>query len=213
MSLEQVRTFVSESIALDKRWEFINVLGGEPTLHPDFQAIIAALLHEYVDTSSPDTVVQITSNGHGAFVLRQLEQLPAHPRLIVNRDSFKDNERVPYFTPFNDAPIDDPAFAAADFRKGCWVTSYCGLGLNHLGYFACAVAGGIERLLGAGRGVRSLAEVDASIAETLDTYCRLCGNFKHYEQSRGDFVPRSEKDVCDGPVLSTTWTELYGRHG
>ena len=210
MTLEQVRAFVAESIALNKRWEFINVLGGEPTLHPDFQGIIDVLLREYVDASSPDTVVQITSNGYGAFVQRQLEELPVHPRLVVNRDSFKDSDRVPYFTPFNDAPADDPAFASADFRKGCWVTSYCGLGLNHLGYFACSVAGGIERLLGAGRGVRSLAEVDASIAETLDTYCRLCGNFKHYEQSRGDFVPRSEKDVCEAPVVSPTWRKLYG---
>jgi hypothetical protein len=113
--------------------------------------------------------------------------------------------------PFNDAPVDDPAFAGADYRKGCWVTSYCGIGLNHLGYFPCAVAGGIERILGTGLSVRSLAEVDASIAERLDTYCRLCGNFKHYARSRGDFTPRSEKDVCETPVISPSWAGLYAQ--
>jgi uncharacterized radical SAM superfamily Fe-S cluster-containing enzyme len=211
MSLDQVRAFAAESVGLGKRWDVINVLGGEPTLHPEFQQIVRILLDEYVDVASPDTTVQVTSNGHGTFVQGQLAGLPKHPRLLVNDESFKASPRVPYFTPFNDAPVDDPAFEDAEFSRGCWVTAYCGIGLNHLGYFACAVAGGIERVLGTGRGVQRLADVDLSIRDTLDKYCRLCGNFKHSAQSRGDFVPRSHKDACTDPVLSPTWRRLYDR--
>ena len=211
MSLAQVREFVAESIAIGRRWEVINVLGGEPTLHPEFHEIVQTLVRDYVDGFSPETVVQITSNGFGDTVQKRLAALPEHPRLVVNRESFKDTTRVPYFTPFNDAPIDDPSFAEAEYRKGCWVTSYCGIGLNHLGYFPCAVAGGIERVASLGRAVLSLTEVDQEIADALDTYCRLCGNFKHYEQSRGEFVPRSEKDVFEGPIVSISWKRLYER--
>ncbi|MCB9636517.1 MAG: radical SAM protein [Sandaracinus sp.] len=213
MSLAHIRQFVDESIATGRRWEFINVLGGEPTLHPNFQEIVETLLRDYVDAFSPETVVQVTSNGFGQTVQQRLGALPQHPRLVVNRESFKDTTRIPYFTPFNDAPIDDPSFAEAEYQKGCWVTSYCGIGLNHLGYFPCAVAGGIERVAALGRAVTSLAEVDEQIADALDTYCRLCGNFKHYAQSRGEFVPRSEKDVFDEPIVSISWKGLYERRG
>jgi MoaA/NifB/PqqE/SkfB family radical SAM enzyme len=104
MRLDQVQAFVDESIALGQRWEFINVLGGEPTLHPDFQEIVRVLLHDYVDAFSAETIVQVTSNGYGAVARRRLDELPAHPRLIVNRDSFKDDARVPHFTPVQRRP-------------------------------------------------------------------------------------------------------------
>ena len=211
MTLSQIRDFVAESIELGRRWEVINILGGEPTIHPDFLEIVTVLLRDYVDTFSPETRLQITSNGFGLKVRQRLDALPVHPRLHVNRDSFKDSPKVPYFTPFNDAPVDDPAFAGADYTRGCWVTSYCGIGLNHLGYFPCAVAGGIERVLGAEAGATTLATLEPVLPRALDTYCRLCGNFKHYESSRGEFVPRSEKDVCDEPVMSRSWEELYAR--
>lgn len=32
--------------------------------------------------------------------------------------------------------------------NGCWVASYCGTGLTPYGYYPCAVAGGIDRVMG-----------------------------------------------------------------
>jgi uncharacterized radical SAM superfamily Fe-S cluster-containing enzyme len=213
MSLQQVQDFVHDSVTLGKRWQLINVLGGEPTLHPQFETIVQCLLHDYIIPHSPQTTLQITSNGHGEMVQRKLAALPRHPNLIVNDNSFKDDREVPYFTPFNLAPVDEPNASSHEYHKGCWVTSYCGIGLNHMGYFACGVAGGIERLLKSGNSITRLTNLNEHLLrEQLSTYCRLCGNFTAYAQNRGDFMERAEKDSAPPKAMSESWKKIYKAH-
>ncbi len=209
MKLEQVESFVRESIALGKQWDLINVLGGEPTLHQDFVAIVETILNEYIVPYSPDTTLQVTSNGYGEFVQAQLQKLPIHPNLVVNTNSFKEDREIPYFTPFNQAPLDTGAYSPAEYGKGCWVTAYCGLGLNYLGYFPCGIAGGIERVHPLGEAIPSLALVDAGIQAKLQDYCRFCGNFTDYAPNKGDFMERAEKDQVDKKAMSPTWKGIY----
>lgn len=212
MTLQQVQQFVKDSVALGKQWELINVLGGEPTLHPQFAEIVHCLLYDYLIAHSPSTTLQITSNGYGEDVQQKLAALPKHPNLVVDYNSFKDDRTVPYFTPFNLAPADEPDAHRHEYHKGCWVTAYCGIGLNNLGYFACGVAGGIERILKAGKGINSLEELDDRLIQQLDTYCRLCGNFTAYAENRGDFMERAEKDSAPKTAMSESWQKLYKQY-
>ncbi|MBI3234688.1 MAG: hypothetical protein HYZ42_11730, partial [Bacteroidetes bacterium] len=156
--------------------------------------------------------LQITSNGYGEQVQAKLNELPSHPNLVVNTNSFKTGREIPYFTPFNKAPIDE-ANNQENYHKGCWVTAYCGIGLNHLGYFACGVAGGIERILNAGGGIQSLALLnEQQLQKQLQTYCSLCGNFSDYAVNRGDFMERAEKEVAPKTAMSETWKKLYKQY-
>lgn len=204
MSLEQIQAFVRESIELGKKWELINILGGEPTIHRDFLAIVGEILDNYIIPFSPDTILQVTSNGYGELVQERLRQLPQHPQLVIDYASFKDDKVVSYFSPFNDAPIDHPERNHDEYHKGCWVTSYCGIGLNQLGYYPCGVAGGIDRIFELNLGVKSLKDVDETIANLLNTFCRYCGNFTSYAESRGNFIPRNEKAALTKAVMSET---------
>lgn len=212
MKLEDIENFVRESIELDKKWKLINLLGGEPSIHKDFLKIVNLILKDYIIKHSPDTILQVTSNGYGKLVHERLSKLPKHKNLIIDRDSFKDDRTVPYFSPFNDAPIDKPDSNNQEYHKGCWVTAYCGIGLNQLGYYPCGVAGGIDRVLEFNLGVKSLKEVDESIAKYLNTFCRYCGNFSDYEKNFGNFIPRNEKSLLTKPILSESWKKAYKQY-
>jgi uncharacterized radical SAM superfamily Fe-S cluster-containing enzyme len=209
MSFEQIETFVHESIELNKKWKLINLLGGEPSIHKDFLEIVNLILNEYIIKHSPETILQITSNGFGELVKERLSKLPKHKNLIIDYASFKDERIIPYFSPFNDAPIDKPDGNEKEYHKGCWVTSYCGIGLNQLGYYPCGVAGGIDRVFKMNLGVQSLKNVDETISKYLDTFCRFCGNFSDYESNAGNFIPRNEKAALTKPKTSESWKKAY----
>lgn len=209
MTVKQIETFLQESIELKKKWNLINLLGGEPSIHKDFLEIVNLILNEYIVKYSPKTILQITSNGFGELVKNRLSKLPKHEQLIIDYASFKEDRIVPYFSPFNDAPIDKPSDIDKEYHKGCWVTSYCGIGLNQAGYYPCGVAGGIDRIFKFNLGVYSLKNVDESIVRYLEKFCRFCGNFSDYEKNFGNFIPRNEKAALTKPITSETWRRAY----
>ncbi|MDR2962391.1 MAG: glycosyltransferase [Bacteroidales bacterium] len=137
IEFSDIERFVSESIELGKKWELINILGGEPTLHPGFEKIITYISEQYISVHSPKTILQIVSNGLTAETRNLLEKVKKLPNVFIDYNSFKTNNKIEYFSPFNDAPIDDENFKNADYSKACWVTTYCGIGLNRFGYYAC----------------------------------------------------------------------------
>ena len=209
IELKHIENFISESIEKKKKWQFINVLGGEPTLHKDFLQIIK-ILQNYADKYSPETIIKIVSNG----ITKQSRNLceivkNANKNVVIDYASFKTNNNVEYFSPFNDAPIDDNNFKDADYKRACWVTSYCGIGLNARGYYACAVCGGIDRVINGNNGTKSFLDLtEAKLAEHFEKFCCLCGNYKHYALNAGDFIPRCEKEPFRN-IVSKSWQEIY----
>lgn len=117
------------------------MLGGEPTLHPRFSAVIGEL--ERYRTWNGDCLIEVVSNGYGERVRHALARLPSH---IWVENSNKTGPVQPSFGPFNLAPCDDRAYRHADYRNGCAIIEECGMGLTPLGYYPCAVAGGIDRI-------------------------------------------------------------------
>ena len=209
MSVGQIEQFIAQSVRAGKQWQIINVLGGEPTLHRDFLTIIA-LLQNYADNYSPNTIIKIVSNG----ITESSRQLCETARkdfanVVIDYDSYKINNKIDYFSPFNDAPVDDPNFKDADYTKACWVARYCGIGLNARGYYACAVCGAIDRVLDGNDGESSFNELtEDKLGEHFSKYCPLCGNYKHYEHNGGDFIPRCEKAPFEN-IVSKTWQQIY----
>lgn len=210
VEFSDIKQFVEESVITNKKWELINILGGEPTLHPEFKKIVAYIHDEYIIKQSPKTILQVVSNGYDEKSRNLCEDIRAkYKNVRIDYGSYKTDRVVEYFSPFNDAPIDDDKFKEADFKKGCWVTSYCGIGLNKNGYYACAVAGGIDRIFNKNTAIPKLTEItNDRLKQQLEEFCRYCGNFKAYEDNFGDFIPRVEKEPFRNEI-SESWKRLY----
>lgn len=76
MPVAAIAAFIRESVATGRSWERIRLLGGEPTLHPDFTSIIKMLM-DYRFSANPGLRIVVCTNGCGSSVRRRLDDLPA----------------------------------------------------------------------------------------------------------------------------------------
>lgn len=199
IELDVIRQFVNDSLDQGRSWARIRLLGGEPTLHPQFMEIMQELLR--YKAQHPTTSIQVVTNGYGRKVQAVIKSLP---RFIYIENSSKSGNVQPGFGPFNLAPQDSKIYSGADYRNGCSIASTCGLGLTPQGYYPCAVAGGIDRVLGVRRGRATLPSPDDEMRDLMDMACRLCGRFRD-----GHYVPDKLRPPLMAQQTSRSWVRIY----
>lgn len=199
ISLDRIRSFVDESIALKHYWERIRVLGGEPTLHPQFYDIVQCLLH--YRKWNPDCLIEIVTNGYGKNVQTALERLPKD---IWIENSKKTDRVQEDFGPFNLAPCDDLYRFQIDYRNGCAIMEECGMGLTPMGYYPCAISGGIDRIANWNVGYENIPDTEDDMLGLLEKSCSLCGRFR-----AGHFIPKNLRAKLSESMVSPTWAKLY----
>ena len=203
MSLENIQKFVDESIDLNWKWKYIKILGGEPTLHPQFFEILK-ILKTYRDFN-PDCIFSIASNGFGRKVNDVLNMLPHWIRLL----NTKKTSPINFFSSHNIAPIDTEEFKNKDFSKGCAITEVSGLGLTRYGYYACGAGASLDRVFGFDIGIKKLIGVtNDKLKEQMKILCSFCGHFKYF--SYDDPKKRSHWS-CDEQI-SVSWENAYAKY-
>lgn len=202
MTLSQVEAFIDESRRSGVVWRKIRLVGGEPTLHPEFDAIVDRLC-AWRDELGGAMEIQVSTNGHGHAVMEALDRVRG--RVTID-DSAKEGNVQPHFGDFNVAPRDLPEYQRADYRNACWVAEGCGMGLTPYGYYPCAVAGGIDRVLGLGLGRPRLPMLDDDMLDEAASLCQWCGRFK-----TGHFVPRNLRPPLLDEPMSPSWVAAYAR--
>lgn len=196
MSLEQVEKFVKESCDLNYKWGRIMILGGEPTLHPQFFEVLNTI-KKYKD-KNPDCVVDLATNGYGEKARKIIDRTPAWVQIMdTHKQSNKQN-----FSSYNIAPIDLIRYRKTVFSKGCAITERCGLGLTRYGYFPCGAGASVARVFGFDIGLKKLALVNRQvIKKQLSQLCRYCGHFK--DAFEPESVSVSEE------IISPSWEAAY----
>lgn len=197
MTVSQIRHFLEESRSTGRSWETIRLLGGEPTLHPDFFEILSLII-EFRENESPHTCIEVSSNGFGSRVSKVISQIPVG--IIVNNSKKYGIQNTNFFS-FNIAPVDRIEYVMADYTNACWVADECGMGLTPFGYYPCAVAGGIDRVFGFDLGLKQLPPERENFSDALEAFCSRCGMFK-----------RLTEPPLDRPVISRVWNEAYARY-
>lgn len=194
MTPDQIKKFIKESKDNNIKWEKIRVMGGEPTLHPGIHTILNMLL-EYKRMYSPDTRIQLITNGFGKLVKDVLNKVPEGIEIENSEKKSPDQK----FTPFNVAPKDNFIYRFTDYSNGCPVIAVCGIGLTPYGYYCCGVAGSIDRVFGFDTGRKKMPDLNDSMADQLDMFCKYCGHF---------IITTS----VNSETMSRTWETAYDEH-
>jgi hypothetical protein len=190
MTVNQIKKFVSEPIAMNYTWNMIRILRGEPAVHPDAPEMMR-LLCEYRAQHVPKCTILFAANGCGEKVKKMLAELPKE--VIIDNTATKGSVR--WFTAFNLAPIDLKRYKFADYKCGCGTPRKNGIGLTPYGYYSCAPAGGIDRVMGFDVVRKTLP---AAADEMYDLRDKLY---------RGHLIGRSTS--TDKQVISATWNKAY----
>jgi len=209
LPVAQIEHFVDESVAQDRRWQVVQLEGGEPTLHPQFREIVERL-EAYRRRHSPATVIKVISNGHSEACREAVAALPGTVDCYVTG---KRGPREDSHCAFNLAPVDLTEFAGADFSSGCFLPAHEGLGLSCRGYYPHPVCAGIDRVFGFDVGRKALPRADDDLREQFARLCPLCGMFRFLagvDRTRPDLMPDSRERSMRG-TMSPSWVRAYAR--
>jgi hypothetical protein len=170
-----VKDFIAQSVELKWPWQYISLLGGEPTLHPQIEDVLQAF-SDYRSQHNPDCRIELLSNMFGP---KAKDIVPKtiwkyHLALKMGTRKTSPNQK---FVAYNVAPIDMPEFQGVDFANGCWIPYECGLGLTVNGFYPCGAGAAVDRIFGFNLGVKQLKDVNEGILERFKTLCCYCGRW------------------------------------
>lgn len=131
MSMDQIHRFIDQVLSSYANLGHINVMGGEPTMHPRLEEIIS-LLYESLVLRQKVQVLEIATNG----ILDVPEPILKLPVAIKKSPPCSKQHRCQFIAPRD----------TGQKMKKCNVPYIYGMALNCYGYFPCGAGGAIIRL-------------------------------------------------------------------
>jgi hypothetical protein len=191
ITIAQIDKLIADSVRNKYPWREFFLVGGEPTTHPDVDAIIERIA-QYRDMSNPSLNLTLATHGNGEHTQRRLNELSAAFPFLRLLNSHKTGPiHHEFICPCIATSDLDPEWSANHHYEGCNVSGHCGISFNYRGFYPCAVAGAIDRIFGLNQAIVSLADVsEAAMTEKYQVFCRLCGYYRPIrENSRTLFSP------------------------
>ncbi len=202
ITVEQFKKFITQSINNNYLWKRIRLIGGEPTIHPDFDEILH-LLAEYKLRHNENLKVEISSNGYTEYTKRKLIWVQENfPEVDIFNTSKEGNLQTD-FQYMNIAPIDKSGRYKEYDYGGCWILSVCGLGFNYSGFYCCAAAGVIAKIFEYDIAIKDVKDINRTALQNMyNTVCSKCGHF----------IPTRVDPDNPGTVLSPSWEKAVKQY-
>ena len=203
VTVGQIEWLIKDSVRLQYPWREWFIVGGEPTTHPELDAIIGRIA-EYRDANNRELKLTLATHGNGERTQRRLAEMSAAFPFLQFLNSHKTGSVHPDFVAPCVAAIDfDPAWAQNHRYEGCSVSGHCGISFDYAGFYPCAVAGAIDRVFGLHQAIANLADVsEAAIIEKYQVFCRLCGYYRPIRENSQTLLSpiwRAALDRCQAP--------------
>lgn len=240
MTLDDVAEFLHQAQQL--RWfPALLLIGGEPTLHPDFDRI-CELCRDFADLGTrlglgyPEKglqgLVQLWSNQTTEAAREACARVRARYNISVCEQTIKRGETIPVqIYRRGDAPegyefdIQDIMVSPADLgytRGHCWQhgAEICGISVDSQGYSPCSTGGAVAGMLGGTWRTKVLADLfdPEKVAAITAEMCRDCGNCLSRTGIPGQCPPDEWREKMAalprwrGMPVSPTWEKaLEGR--
>jgi hypothetical protein len=198
MSLNNAEEFCNQSNNL--KWKpKIVIVGGEPTLHPQFFEFLKIAINFTGDSNE----IEVWSNGYSAKSKKILEKVKDQQLAVVADGTIKNNGSI--IQPANDlylAPID----FGMNYRLPCWchAKELCGISVDSIGYTLCASGGAIDSFLKKGLRTKNLLNLfnEDWAKQHTDDLCKLCGHALGISKEKEN----NSKIIC-GSRMSKTWID------
>ena len=233
MTIDDAKYFIQQCYDIDWRPLRISIIGGEPTLHKDFDEFVKLAL-EFVNEVGG--MVEVWSNMYGRIpneVFKRWHKVrhdsyygkkllefstPKNKHLRWNPTTIK-NKSVNFLKGMTISPKDmgldicPPEREGNDFEydlKGCYQHSVygdCGVSVDSVGYSICAMGGAIDGMLELGVRTKDLSKLfDKEFA--LKQTCDLCDNCGFQYERRTNQINWELQDnikVVNHTHMSPTW--------
>lgn len=202
MTVEDVKEFFRQCRELNFKPDIL-IIGGEPTVHPDFLEIVR-LSREFKGNG----LVQVWSNGRDRAMINHIRE---KYNASCPEETFKLKSRT-------DFPWDDYYISPADYgieRHKCWqhASEICGISVDSGGYMPCAVGGMLDGVLKLGLRTKRLADLfdnekNAAITKEMCKHCGACLSqlLKGNELTNWRSYLKAQPKKM-GSYMSPTWLE------
>ena len=210
MTKERLGEFLEEVKAEGIELKRMRIVGGEPTLHPDFLEMTTMCIR-YSEETEYRCNVRIFSNQHAPRTRTLLDEVHRkHPSLQMMGAHKKESWVFPRMTRYEyvspkDAGIDCPWPCPNMGSRG-----KCGNGVDQVGYSLCPTAGPIDAILGLGARATTIKQMldPEFVRWQSETICSRCGQFMAYTERE---LPQLW--YCNGTPVSATYAQKLSEAG